>query len=179
MNGNYEASRNAFENVETAAKSSSFRLFSAILPFALTLLASGWHFLYDLFPYPLVSAFAPVGESLFQHLKIVFYPFLAAWATGSLFREKTHDPTAHFVAGVAGAIAAVMSVISFDYLVSEVFGAPSVLPVHILNTFTSFTIATIIGNRFKDIGSPNSKIIAVVLTLSIVSVCVAVCFNAG
>ena len=34
------------------------------------------HFLYSWFPHPLVALFSPVRESIWEHLKIVFFPLL-------------------------------------------------------------------------------------------------------
>ena len=39
---------------------------------------SGLHFLYDLWPNALTSVFAPVNESVWEHLKLLYWPFLAA-----------------------------------------------------------------------------------------------------
>lgn len=36
------------------------------------------HFLYDLWPNPLTAVFAPVNESVWEHLKLLYWPFLAA-----------------------------------------------------------------------------------------------------
>lgn len=36
------------------------------------------HFVYDLCPVPLVGVFAPVNESVWEHLKLLFWPMLAA-----------------------------------------------------------------------------------------------------
>ena len=38
----------------------------------------GLHFLYDLWPSALTAVFAPVNESVWEHLKLLFWPFLAA-----------------------------------------------------------------------------------------------------
>ena len=38
----------------------------------------GLHFLYDLWPNPLTAVFAPVNESVWEHLKLLYWPFLAA-----------------------------------------------------------------------------------------------------
>lgn len=43
------------------------------------------HFLYFWFPSPLIGVFAPVGESVWEHLKLLYWP----WITGCfLFRER-------------------------------------------------------------------------------------------
>ena len=42
------------------------------------LAGSALHFLYDLWPNPLTAVFAPVSESVWEHLKLLYWPFLAA-----------------------------------------------------------------------------------------------------
>ena len=42
------------------------------------LAGSALHFLYDLWPNPLTAVFAPVNESVWEHLKLFFWPTLAA-----------------------------------------------------------------------------------------------------
>ena len=50
-----------------------------VLTLILTALAgTALHFAYDLCPAPLVGLFAPVNESVWEHLKLLFWPFLAA-----------------------------------------------------------------------------------------------------
>ncbi len=50
-----------------------------ILAFVLTALGGcALHFAYPLLPYPLVGLFAPVSESVWEHLKLLFWPFLLA-----------------------------------------------------------------------------------------------------
>lgn len=36
------------------------------------------HFLYDWLPLPVIGLFAPVNESVWEHLKLLFWPFVAA-----------------------------------------------------------------------------------------------------
>ena len=51
------------------------------IAFVMTALAgSGLHFLYILCPIPLVALFAPVSESVWEHLKLLYWPFLVAAA---------------------------------------------------------------------------------------------------
>ena len=50
-----------------------------IIAFVLAALVGvGLHFLYNLCPNPLVALIAPVNESVWEHLKLLFWPFLAA-----------------------------------------------------------------------------------------------------
>lgn len=43
-----------------------------------TLVGSCMHFLYAMFPNPVTALFSPVNESLWEHVKILFWPYLAA-----------------------------------------------------------------------------------------------------
>lgn len=43
-----------------------------------TLVGIALHFLYDLWPNPLFAIIAPINESVWEHLKLLFWPFLAA-----------------------------------------------------------------------------------------------------
>ena len=36
------------------------------------------HFVYELFPNPVTALFSPMRESLWEHLKLLYYPYLAA-----------------------------------------------------------------------------------------------------
>lgn len=50
-----------------------------IVAFVLTTLAGAClHFLYDLLPNPVTALFSPVRESIWEHLKIIYWPYLAA-----------------------------------------------------------------------------------------------------
>jgi len=53
---------------------------STLLAFiAATLAGACLHFLYELFPNPVTACFAPVKESLWEHLKLISWPSLAAF----------------------------------------------------------------------------------------------------
>ena len=57
------------------------------LAFLLTALAgSALHFAYDLCPSPLVGLFCPVSESVWEHLKLLYAPFLVC---GFVLCEKS------------------------------------------------------------------------------------------
>ena len=47
--------------------------------FVITTLAGAClHFLYDFFPNPVTALFSPVNESIWEHLKLIYWPYLAA-----------------------------------------------------------------------------------------------------
>lgn len=43
-----------------------------------TLAGACLHFLYDFLPNPVTALFSPVNESIWEHLKIIYWPYLAA-----------------------------------------------------------------------------------------------------
>lgn len=43
-----------------------------------TLAGACLHFLYDFLPNPVTALFSPVNESIWEHLKIIFWPYLIA-----------------------------------------------------------------------------------------------------
>ena len=63
-----------------------------LICYALTTLAGiGLHFVFDLWPSLLTEFFAPVNESLWEHIKIVFWPYLLAglYLTGAGKWQRT------------------------------------------------------------------------------------------
>lgn len=62
------------------------------IAFVLTAAAgTALHFAYPLWPSPLVGLFAPVNESVWEHLKLLFWPFLAA---SFALSRQAKEPTA-------------------------------------------------------------------------------------
>ncbi len=50
-----------------------------LLAFVVTTLAGTClHFLFDLLPNPVTALFSPVNESIWEHLKLIYWPYLAA-----------------------------------------------------------------------------------------------------
>lgn len=52
--------------------------------FAAAILGAAWHFLYTLLPCPLTAVLAPVNESVWEHLKLLYFPPLAVGIVMSL-----------------------------------------------------------------------------------------------
>ncbi len=61
-----------------------------LLAFVLTTLAGAClHFLYDLFPNAVTAIISPVNESIWEHLKLIYWPYLTAMllVTGKAGKE--------------------------------------------------------------------------------------------
>ncbi|MBE6932864.1 MAG: hypothetical protein E7464_05760 [Ruminococcaceae bacterium] len=52
--------------------------------FAAAVLGAAWHFLYHLLPCPLTAVLSPVNESVWEHLKLLYFPPLAVGIVMSL-----------------------------------------------------------------------------------------------
>lgn len=60
-----------------------------VLVFLLTALGgTGLHFLYDVLPTPLTALFSPINESVWEHLKLLFWPMLVGAVVLSRKKEK-------------------------------------------------------------------------------------------
>ena len=73
---------------------------------ATVLLGTGLHFLYAWRPIPLFGLFAPVNESIWEHLKLLYWPFLAS---GFLLNRKAQDAQAAW----SGTLAALLVMPAF------------------------------------------------------------------
>lgn len=76
------------------------------------LAGSGLHFLHTLLPCPVTALFAPVNESLWEHLKLLFWPGLIAALVLARREGRTLLP-ARLLALLVGA--ALMEVLGFLY----------------------------------------------------------------
>ena len=74
-----------------------------VLAFVLTALAGTLlHFGYALWPSPLLGLICPVNESVWEHLKLLYWPFLAA---GFLLNRKASDTQTAWSGTLAGLLA--------------------------------------------------------------------------
>ncbi|MBR2480245.1 MAG: hypothetical protein IKB56_02950 [Clostridia bacterium] len=112
------------------------------------LLSALQHFLYDIIPLGVIGVFAPRGESLAEHVKIVFYPMLIWWTITYLIFRKSKGINVYkwFSSAI---IATVVSVSLLVMQFSVIFYGFSLTMdsflVHILIEIISFALAFLIG----------------------------------
>ena len=99
-------------------------VFSCVLGFPL-------HFLYDWTQSRIAAAFAPVNESPFEHLKLVFFPLLLFLALQLIYthRKRTPIPNLLWVYALATALALSFVTVSY-YTYSGILGR-HLMPVDI------------------------------------------------
>ena len=67
---------------------------------------TAWHFLYRWLPLPVIGLFAPVNESVWEHLKLLYAPFLVC---GFVLNRKAADTQAAW----SGTLAALLAMPAF------------------------------------------------------------------
>lgn len=119
--------------------------------------ASFAHFAYNLSGENLiVGFFTPVNESVWEHLKLMFFPLLLWWiAIYRLKSKKSATPTNTWIVSAAiSLIVAPISVVFLFYSYTGALGIESVL-IDILLTYICCFIALWISNHFLNHSTPN------------------------
>ena len=117
------------------------KIYIWILPVFMLAVSSFLHFLYAWVPNPFFALFSPVNESVWEHLKIVFYPFIFMWLISIwLFIDNKKNI---FIFSILGAILACYLVSSLFYLIHGGFGVGNNLWVDIAIEFFSLVVSNI------------------------------------
>lgn len=118
-----------------------------ILTFILTVgLGSAMHFFYDWLPIPLVGLFAPINESVWEHLKLLFWPFLI----GCIFlRGTAENKQAFWGAALAAGLVMPLFLTGMYYLLNGGFMVES-LPVDLALYGITMLLGFVLLNVWKD-----------------------------
>jgi hypothetical protein len=117
------------------------------LPYLLSTMVLGTlnHFLYEYSgENPVVALFAPVNESVWEHLKLLFFPFLLLSVIE--YYQRRPDGTSFFGARFAGVWAGMLSIIGLYYGYSGSIGRNFTV-IDILIYFISVLIAYLVSAR--------------------------------
>lgn len=133
--------------------------------------ASLSHYLYDLSGKNfIVGLFNPVSESVWEHLKLVFFPFLLWWVIIYIIKSKKYDiPLYTWIESAAvSLIVAPLSVILLYYGYTGAFGIESVF-IDVLLAFICYFIALCIGAHYLEYSVPNKNaaIVSVIIIVII------------
>ncbi len=88
--------------------------------FAAAVLGTLWHFLYDALPCALTALLAPVNESVWEHLKLLFFPPLLV----SFFLRRSHLQRQFWSGVLAGILAMPLVLLGVYYTLTAGFGVP-------------------------------------------------------
>lgn len=111
------------------------------MPAFIFIIATGTlnHFLYEWTGSAIVTFFCPVNESVWEHLKLLFFPFLF-WSIGKYFCRKP-EASSYFFYRFLAVSAGMLSIITLFYTYTGIIGR-NFLPLDIL-TFVLGTIITL------------------------------------
>ena len=128
------------------------------------------HSLYTLLPFEVIGIWAPVNESLAEHLKIVFYPTLLWFlVTFAIFRKRCNLDFYKWI--TSGGIASIVAVSLLTALFCTFvygFNVPfESFIFHIFIELVSITIAYILGLHYYNRTKGDFVITAVVIFLTI------------
>ncbi len=118
-----------------------------------SLAGSALHFLYDLLPSPLTALFSPINESVWEHLKLLFWPILC----GAVFlaRRSQHRPRL-WSAFFAALLAAPTLLLTAYYLLKAlgVEGLAVDIGLYFLSMFASYWLAWLLyrGKKVEKLG---------------------------
>lgn len=127
------------------------------------ILGTLWHFLYDFTASGFVGLFAPVNESTWEHLKILFYPTLIFSAIEYFIKKDR--PENYISATTVALFSGLFSIISLFYTYKGILGF-DVTFIDILIFFVSLFIMLIIKKFIINRGlfpSRFSKIVSLIL----------------
>ncbi len=87
-----------------------------------SLIGTGMHFLYDLLPSPITAVFAPVNESIWEHWKLLFWPFLTA---AFILNRKEKDQARAWGAALSALVLMPLFLSGIYYTLASGFGVES------------------------------------------------------
>ncbi len=155
------------EQLELSLKRSELILF-----FVASVLAVLFHFLYDASgKNGLVALISPINESVWEHTKIIFYPYLFLSVIQYFFlvsgSDRVIDPASFIVSKIIGAISLIPMLIIFYYTYTGIFGRGYLL-VDILSTFLFLGLAYLISYRLIQSGFTVTKPILILAVTALV-----------
>ncbi|HPE95307.1 MAG TPA: DUF6512 family protein [Bacillota bacterium] len=94
-----------------------------------------------------VGLFAPVNESVFEHIKLIPLPLFAGWGIFYLFRRDDIDANSYFTAMLLSALVSSLLVPVLYYFYTGAFGGESMV-VDILLLLIALTAGQTLGRHY-------------------------------
>ncbi len=127
------------------------------------------HFLFEwLNSSTVIGLFCPINESVWEHLKLLFFPYLLWTAAEFFWLQKQPN---YFQSKINGVISGLIFIVAFFYTYSGITGTTSTF-MDILSFFTGTAISFAVSYEFmrnSRLGSKAGKIISILLFLFIAS----------
>lgn len=113
------------------------------------------HFLYEWTGSPLTAFFCPINESVWEHLKLLFFPFLF-WTLGNYMYKKPYA-LPYFYYRLLAVLCGMLSIITLFYTYTGIIGR-SVLPLDILIFTVGIAVSLYLNTKLpRYISCPSSS----------------------
>lgn len=128
-------------------------IFMIIFLFLLSFL---WHFMYDWIPCVLTSIFFPVNESIWEHMKIIFYVLLM----GSILEKKNNN---YYLCLMVKPLVGVLFYLILFIPLYLIFGESMILSLSLM-LFT-YIIMELLGIKISKQEELNIKILPIIIVI--------------
>ncbi len=124
------------------------------------------HFLYNWTnENPVVGIFSAVNESIWEHLKLVFFPALI-WSMAAHILSKDQQNNEP-IAALSGILSAMLTTIVVYYTYTGILGyqiAPLNIAIHFISVAVFLIVRSIVKKNFKNV-SPTVNLVAIAVLL--------------
>ena len=106
------------------------------------------HFLYDLLPGPLTALFSPINESVWEHLKLLFWPMLL----GAVFLSRRSRNRPRLCSAFFAALLATPTLLLTSYYLLQAVGVESLavdIALYFISMFAGYWLAWVLYRRKK------------------------------
>jgi hypothetical protein len=147
----------------------------------LFIISGPMHFLYDFTgKLSIIGAIAPVNESPWEHLKLVFYPILVWWII-FYFRARKKAGFAKekwIVSTAAASLTAPLTIVLFFYSYTGAFGV-EILALDIFSTLLALAVGQCLAYHLYKYAKPSRLVSILSLAVVIVLILMFVTFTFG
>lgn len=147
----------------------------------LFIIGSAMHFIFDLTGrLPVVGAFVPVNESVWEHLKMAFYPVLAWWIIYYLKNggARSFSFEKWIAATAAATVTSILTIIVFFYSYRGALGIES-LALDIFSLFLGIGLGQLMGLHVYKYSNPGKAcvLLSLIVIITLLSMFVLFTFN--
>lgn len=128
------------------------------------------HFAYDLSGNKLiVGLFNPINESIWEHLKLMFFPFLIWWIIIYMIKKSKHEIQLNtwIISAAISLFVAPLSVVFLYYSYTGALGIESVL-IDILLVFICYFVALCLASHLLNHSSPDKWKVIIAITVIVI-----------
>lgn len=135
------------------------------------------HFLYECSNYnSIVGIFTPVNESVWEHLKLAYWPILLWWGLGSILFKNKIDNTKWFVSLAISQIVCLLFILSFFYIYTGAFGIESLF-LDVLSLILGVIVSQLLAIHIYKYSHPSKFVFFISILLIIILACFFIYFT--